>query len=236
MRQDLAECPTYAIARIHRGPDRLRSLSGCSATWTLRYSSSALHQSRPGRVVAPRFVRAHVHGRALWDAGPVRARQLIAIAVAALAARALYIVIWLRHYRPDSDADNYDALARALAHGRGFVQTLPFDFVHPTAGRPPLFPVALGGLYKLFGTHVATGQALNVALGCGVAVLAAMTAARIAGPTAGLAPASSSRSSRRSSRTTRCCFPRHSRACSCSRPCTCSSMVTSSGPDSRSVD
>ncbi|MDQ3980993.1 MAG: hypothetical protein M3314_15840, partial [Actinomycetota bacterium] len=65
--------------------------------------------------------------------------------------RVLYVVIVLRDYAPVSDALHYHSLAAAIGDGGGFVHEFPFGYPHPTAFRPPLYPLLLGGLYALTG-------------------------------------------------------------------------------------
>jgi hypothetical protein len=117
----------------------------------------------------------------------VRRWQLLAIFALALGVRVVYIVVAMRRYAPNSDALNYFALARRLAHGHGFADTIPFGLVHATAERPPLFPALLNMPFAAFGAHVGVAQATNVIIGAGVALLAALLADDIAGPRAGLA-------------------------------------------------
>lgn len=85
-------------------------------------------------------------------------------------ASALYWGWFQRHYRPMSDANHYDAIARNIAAGKGFTHVFPGLKVHATAFRPPLYPSLLGLVYRLTGSHVAGGMALNVALGAAVCV------------------------------------------------------------------
>ncbi len=110
-----------------------------------------------------------------------RARWLLAVGMCALVVRLLYVVIVLRDYVPVSDAEHYHTLAAAVGDGRGMVHEFPFGHPHPTAFRPPLYPLLLGGLYAVTGPRLGAAQALNVALGTVVVVLAALMAWRLAG-------------------------------------------------------
>src|SRR6478672_7391846 len=65
-------------------------------------------------------------------------RRVALIASIALVARVAYVVAFMRHYMPTSDADSYYEIGRALSKGQGYAFTLPFEFVHATAIRPPL--------------------------------------------------------------------------------------------------
>jgi 4-amino-4-deoxy-L-arabinose transferase-like glycosyltransferase len=104
-----------------------------------------------------------------------------------LVVRLVYLVAFARHYRPRSDADHYQTIAAAVAHGDGISARFPFTYEHPTAFRPPLYPVLLGAVYRVIGVHVGAGQLLNVALGVVVVVLAALLGAQIAGHRGGVA-------------------------------------------------
>ncbi|MCU1426477.1 MAG: Dolichyl-phosphate-mannose-protein mannosyltransferase [Actinomycetia bacterium] len=110
-----------------------------------------------------------------------------ALAIGAIAIRGAYIAAYLRHYRPQSDASQYHQLAISVAHGHGLASTFPFWYVHPTAFRPPLYPVVLGALYRVTGDSLLSAMLFNVVLGALVVVLAAEVATRIGGPTAGIA-------------------------------------------------
>jgi 4-amino-4-deoxy-L-arabinose transferase-like glycosyltransferase len=113
-------------------------------------------------------------------------RRLALVAAIALGARIGYVVAFMRHYVPNSDADSYYAIGRALSRGHGYSFTLPFEFVHSTALRPPLYPTVLAGAFRVFGAHVGVAQGVNVVAGSAAVVLGALIAERISGPRAGL--------------------------------------------------
>jgi 4-amino-4-deoxy-L-arabinose transferase-like glycosyltransferase len=114
-------------------------------------------------------------------------KTLMLLAVGAVAVRLAYLAAFARDYTPRRDADHYRAIASAFSNGDGISATFPFAYVHPTAFRPPLYPVLLGVFYWVTSAQVGVGQLLNVALGSTVVVLAAMLGAQIAGYRAGLA-------------------------------------------------
>jgi 4-amino-4-deoxy-L-arabinose transferase-like glycosyltransferase len=115
-------------------------------------------------------------------------RQLALLVAIALAVRLAYLAVFLRDYVPESDADHYLSIATAVYDGRGVSDTFPFLFEHPTAFRPPLYPVLLGALLRVTpGEGVLAGQLLNVVLGTIAVVLAAVVGSRIGGARAGLA-------------------------------------------------
>jgi 4-amino-4-deoxy-L-arabinose transferase-like glycosyltransferase len=70
------------------------------------------------------------------------------------------------------DSDNYLPLARSLAEGRGFW----FDG-HPTAYRPPLYPLLLAPCVAMLGDRWGVGL-LHLALGAGTILLTASAARR----------------------------------------------------------
>ncbi|MDQ3680201.1 MAG: hypothetical protein M3378_06595 [Actinomycetota bacterium] len=104
----------------------------------------------------------------------------------ALVVRVLYVVLVLEDYAPVSDALHYHSLAAAVGDGRGMVHRFPFGFPHATAFRPPLYPLLLGGVYAITGPKLGAAQALNLAVGTGVVVLASLLAWRLAGGRAGV--------------------------------------------------
>ncbi|HMB04698.1 MAG TPA: phospholipid carrier-dependent glycosyltransferase [Isosphaeraceae bacterium] len=93
------------------------------------------------------------------------------IVAAALLARLAVIVTGFGRL---DDPDNYLVLARSLAAGRGFALD-----GHPTAYRPPLYPVVLAPLVAMLGGRIAWGIAgLHLLLGAGTVVLTAAAARR----------------------------------------------------------
>ncbi len=114
-------------------------------------------------------------------------KALALLAVGAAGVRLVYLLAFARDYTPRSDANHYQAIAKAFAQGDGIAGIFPFTYQHPTAFRPPLYPALLGAVYWVTGVHVGVGQLLNVALGVVVVVLAALLGAHIAGYRAGIA-------------------------------------------------
>ena len=104
---------------------------------------------------------------------PVPARPpsgALVVACVSVVATSLYWAWFQRHYRPLSDANHYDGIARNIAAGRGFSHVYPGIAVHPTAFRPPLYPSLLGLVYRATGPRVGAGMALNLGLGAAAAV------------------------------------------------------------------
>lgn len=92
-------------------------------------------------------------------------------------------------WTPRSDAFQYLELSRALADGHGFQLVFPQLELHPTAFRPPLYPVLLTPGSWLFGDALWPARLLSLILGSLVAVLAGVLAARIAGRRSGVCAA-----------------------------------------------
>ncbi len=95
-------------------------------------------------------------------------------AIACLGVIARLVLIALRRGSTSFyDERDYDALARSLAEGHGYV-------LHggPSAFRPPGWPIALAAVYKLFGEHPIAGQ-IAQALLLGFATIAVSRLARL---------------------------------------------------------
>jgi hypothetical protein len=134
-----------------------------------------------GRVGA--LLRSDLWRPTSWSAGWRRTLLLVLVAVA---ARVAYWMLAIPHYHPISDADQYFQLASNLAHGKGLAMYFPALTVHPSAFRPPVYPLLLGFWYFVFGTSVGAGQALSLLTGVGTVLVTERLANRVAGPVAGL--------------------------------------------------
>jgi 4-amino-4-deoxy-L-arabinose transferase-like glycosyltransferase len=108
-------------------------------------------------------------------------RACILFFVAAAVIRVAYVLVFMRDYHMQSDAQHYHDIAINVAHGHGIAADFPYGFRHPTAFRPPLFPVLLGGAYAVFGDHIATAQALNIVIGSVVVVVVGVITSRLGG-------------------------------------------------------
>ncbi len=121
----------------------------------------------------------------------LRRGPLAALVVLALVLR-LAVVFATPHFVPVTDAGEFDHIAVSLAHTGSY----PLSYVNPrqggpTAFRPPLFPVALAGVYKLVGTgseHTRwdAGRVLEAILGALAVLLIGLIATRLWGPRVGL--------------------------------------------------
>ncbi len=111
---------------------------------------------------------------------------LPAILVAALAARLLFCVavVGLDAWGWGDEPD-YHRHAADIAAGRGFLTPAG----EPTAARPPLYPIVLAGVYRLFGPSHAAGRILQIALGVTIVFLAYLVARKLFSDGAGLAAA-----------------------------------------------
>src|SRR4029077_6190569 len=112
-------------------------------------------------------------------------RPLLLLAVLALVVR-LAVVVGTPHFRPATDASDYDRIAVSLADHGQFPASVLDPFGGPTAFRPPLFPLALAAVYKLVGTssptaRVAAGRVLEAVLGAVVVLLVYLIASLIWG-------------------------------------------------------
>jgi 4-amino-4-deoxy-L-arabinose transferase-like glycosyltransferase len=111
------------------------------------------------------------------------------IALLIVLAVALRVLFWLEivgvHAPLRGDEIDYDRIARSLASGSGFVGAGG----EPTASRPPLYPVVLAGMYRIFGPHAAAGRILQILLGGAIVALAYLLARRLVPERAAVAAA-----------------------------------------------
>ena len=114
-----------------------------------------------------------------------RTAGLISLAVAARVAYWLATI----DYAPNSDAFDYHLIAGNVAKGNGIANVFPQFEVHATAFRPPLFPSALGVIYRVFGDHVGVGRLTNLVIGVFVVLLVERLVSRVGGSRSGLAAA-----------------------------------------------
>jgi peptidoglycan/LPS O-acetylase OafA/YrhL len=118
-----------------------------------------------------------------------RGRWLVGgVLAAALVLRLL--VVWHERsaYFPQTDALQFDQLATSLARHHNFGPSLQPPMIGPSALRAPLYPLALGATYVVFGVHAFTaGLALNAVLGVVVVALSGLVASQLLGRRAGLA-------------------------------------------------
>jgi 4-amino-4-deoxy-L-arabinose transferase-like glycosyltransferase len=123
------------------------------------------------------------------DGWEIRRRPLLYLGplLLGLVFRVVYWVFVTPDWVPDSDADQYLRLARALAGGDGYALVFPQLEMHPTAFRPPLYPVILSLTQWISGDDALwPARVLSILIGLGVIALTVEYARRLAGATAGL--------------------------------------------------
>lgn len=100
----------------------------------------------------------------------------------ALATRLGYWLLITPDWLPNSDADQYLRLGRAIANGEGFSLVFPQLEMHATAFRPPLYPILLALPSAVFGDDALWPvRLLSVVLSLGVVALTVVYTRRIAG-------------------------------------------------------
>lgn len=116
-----------------------------------------------------------------WLIGPV---------ALALVVRVAYWALVTPSWIPNSDADQYVRLARAIADGDGFALVFPQLEMHATAFRPPLYPMLLSVPTAVFGDGVLwPTRLLSLIISLGVVALTAVFVRRICGKPGAVAAA-----------------------------------------------
>lgn len=103
--------------------------------------------------------------------------------------RALYLFTVGRHVTGIGDWHFYHLQANLIADGRGFIEPYKFTFEHhvsPSAGHPPLYPLALSAVSLLGGTSELSHRALGLPLGAVTIVLVGLLGGRAGGERTGL--------------------------------------------------
>lgn len=115
--------------------------------------------------------------RARLGAIPPAAWALLALA---LLCRVAVVIAW-PHERPQLDAVDYDAIARSLAGGHGFPDSVFTAGGGPAAIRPPAYPVMLGGVYAVAGHHYVAARLVQALIGTLSVALLGLLANRLIG-------------------------------------------------------
>lgn len=117
-----------------------------------------------------------------WNRSTWRADRWLlgAILTLALVLR-VSLVVGTRHLRLGSDPTDYDRLARLLAGGRGWGQSVLAAGRGPTAFRPPLYPLFLAGVYKITGGSLTAARLTEALLGTLTVALIGWVAFRLMG-------------------------------------------------------
>lgn len=120
------------------------------------------------------------------------ALRLAGLAAAGVALRALYLFTVGRHVTGIGDWHFYHWQANLIADGHGFVEPYKWTFEHrasPSAGHPPLYPLALSVVSLLGGTSELSHRALGLGLGAVTIVLVGLLGRRAGGDRVGLVAA-----------------------------------------------
>jgi hypothetical protein len=106
-------------------------------------------------------------------------KMMLAVFALALVIRLAVIAVLLPQMKPDWDQDDYRALARSLAAGKGFV-ALDHNSGRelPNVVRTPVYPLVLAGLMKTCGDRLGWLLAANCLLGAATCVLTVLLARR----------------------------------------------------------
>jgi 4-amino-4-deoxy-L-arabinose transferase-like glycosyltransferase len=117
------------------------------------------------------------------------ALRLAGLAAAGAGLRALYLFTVARHVTGAGDWHFYTWQANLIAEGKGFIEPFKYLFDHhvsPSAGHPPLYPLALSVVSKLGGTSELSHRALGLILGACTIVLVGLLGRRAGGERLGL--------------------------------------------------
>lgn len=121
--------------------------------------------------------------------GPLSFRaRLAAVAGAGVVVRVVYLLTIARDVTGIGDWHFYHRQANLIAQGLGFVDPFQLDLGNdgPSAGHPPLYPLALAGLSALGADSTLWHRALGLPLGALTIVLVGLLARRLGGDRAGL--------------------------------------------------
>lgn len=118
---------------------------------------------------------------------------LVAILAVALIAR-LLVIVATPGFKPFTDSADYDRIAVHLAQHGTFPDSIAAPAGGPEAFRPPLFPIALGAVYKIVGvssaqTRWTAGRVFEAVLGVVVVALIFLIARAIWTPAVALVSA-----------------------------------------------
>ena len=120
-------------------------------------------------------------------------RSLAAIAGFGLVVRVVYLEVFASHLQTGLDTIWYQLQSATLASGVGYVDPGRFFGAKPaavaTAFRPPLYPVFLAGVSKIFDGSTRTFQLAGCLAGVATIVLVGFLGRRVGGSTVGLVAA-----------------------------------------------
>jgi len=115
--------------------------------------------------------------------------KLAALAAAGVALRALYLFTIGRHVDGFGDWHFYHWQANLIADGRGFIEPFKWTFRHhasPSAGHPPLYPLALACLSVLGATTTIDHRCAGLVFGAATIVLVGLLGRRVGGERVGV--------------------------------------------------
>ena len=115
--------------------------------------------------------------------------KLAVIAAAGVALRALYLFTIGRHITGIGDWHFYHWQANLIADGHGFAEPYKWLFEHrlsPSAGHPPLYPLALAAVSALGGTGELAHRCAGLGFGAATIALVGLLGRRVGGERTGV--------------------------------------------------
>ena len=115
--------------------------------------------------------------------------KLAVIAAVGVAVRALYLFTIGRHVTGIGDWHFYHWQANLIADGHGFAEPYKWRIEHrlsPSAGHPPLYPLALAGVSALGGTGELAHRCAGLVFGAATIALVGLLGRRVGGERTGL--------------------------------------------------
>jgi len=115
--------------------------------------------------------------------------KLAAIAAAGVALRAVYLFTIGRHVTGIGDWHFYHWQANLIADGHGFAEPYKWRIEHrlsPSAGHPPLYPLALAAVSALGGTGELAHRCAGLVFGAATIALVGLLGRRVGGERTGL--------------------------------------------------
>ncbi len=115
--------------------------------------------------------------------------KLAAIVAAGVALRAVYLFTIGRHVTGIGDWHFYHWQANLIADGHGFAEPYKWRIEHrlsPSAGHPPLYPLALAGVSALGGTGELAHRCAGLVFGAATIALVGLLGRRVGGERTGL--------------------------------------------------
>jgi 4-amino-4-deoxy-L-arabinose transferase-like glycosyltransferase len=108
-------------------------------------------------------------------------RAIAAVAILAFTVRLAYTLLVAKRTPLGGDAIEFELVGGAIAAGQGFVLNTFHGPSYPTAHKPPLYPLLLGGLDKLGLSGYVAHQIFMDVVGTGTVILVMFLTRRLAG-------------------------------------------------------